>query len=83
MGLKNKHPPGVLREPPGGFSLRLYRIPGIDPRLKPTFDRRHVFEAIGQKNLRRTGAAFFVRSGAIGDDPLVLVECIYAAFQID
>jgi hypothetical protein len=79
MELRNRNLPEAsgLQE----VFLRFQRIPCVDPRLKTPFDGRHMLEAIGQQNLRRTGAAFLGGSGAVGDDPLRLVEFVQAAFQ--
>ena len=52
------------------FVLWFGWIPRFGPRLKSTPNGHHVAEAVIQQDLRRTGAAFFRRSGAVHDDPL-------------
>ncbi len=49
-------------------------------------DRVDALEAVLDQNLRRTGAGFFIRSGTVGDDPLVgiqLVEPVRQVVQLD
>ena len=54
--------------------LRLYREACLLPRVEFAENGAYVGEAVMQKNERRTGAGVFIRSGAVGDDPLVLVQ---------
>ena len=54
--------------------LRLYRESCIDPGGKPAQQCIDTRIAIVQKEERRTGARMFVRSGAVGDDPLVFLK---------
>jgi hypothetical protein len=56
------------------MNLRLHRLPGVDPGLEPAEDGSYFLIAILQKDKRRTGARMFLQSGAIGDDPLVLLQ---------
>jgi hypothetical protein len=54
--------------------LRLHRIARIDPSLQTAKDSTNVGVTMMQQDERRPGARVFVGSGAIGDDPFVLVE---------
>ena len=53
---------------------RLHRLPGIDPGLEAAKEGCHFLITVLQKEERRTGARVFIRSGTVGDDPLVLVQ---------
>ena len=57
-------------------SLRdlLDRESQIDPRIESANDGADAGEAVVQQEERRTGARVFVRSGAVGDDPLTFFE---------
>jgi len=55
--------------------LRLYRESCIDPGGEPAQECIDTCVAIMQKEERRTGALVFVLSGAVGNDPLVFLEC--------
>ena len=54
--------------------LRLHRASRFRPSLVSAEDRRDVFVPVMQQEERRTGARVFFLSGAVGDDPLVLVD---------
>ena len=53
---------------------RLNRIARIDPRFQTAEQGFDSFVSVVQHEERRTGARVFVRSGAIGDDPLLFIE---------
>ena len=55
-------------------NLRLCRESCIDPSGEPAQQCLDTCIAIVQKEERRTGALMFVRSGTVGDDPLVFIE---------
>ncbi len=55
-------------------SLRLNWIPLVDPGFKTAQEGGNIGEAIGQHDLRRTGAALFIRSSAVGDNPILLAQ---------
>ena len=54
--------------------LRLCRKSRIDPGGEPAKQGIDTRIAVVQKEERRTGALMFVRSGTVGDDPLVFIE---------
>ncbi len=54
--------------------LRLNRIIGINPCLNAAKDGGDILESVFNQNRRRTGACFFVGSGAVGSDPLGLIQ---------
>ena len=56
------------------FRLWLYRITCINPSLKAAQDGSDMLITIMQQDERRTGTCVFLVSGAIGDDPLILIE---------
>ena len=56
------------------YFLGLNRIARIDPRLKTAEQGFDLCVSIVQHEERRTGARMFVRSGAVGDDPLIFIE---------
>ena len=51
-------------------------IASVHPGAKTTFDGSDALKTIVDEDLRRTGARLFIRSGAVGDDPLAGVELI-------
>lgn len=55
-------------------SLRFEGITGIHPGLESAEQGFHFFITVAQEQERRTGARMFVRSGAVGDDPLLFFE---------
>ena len=58
---------------------RLHRLPRFDPGLEPAQDGSDFLITVLQKDKRRTGARVFLQSGAVGDDPLGLVQ-VYACW---
>ena len=54
--------------------LRLYREACLNPGGEPAQQGIDTCIAIVQKEERRTSALMFVRSGTVGDDPLVFIE---------
>jgi hypothetical protein len=62
--------------------LRLNRITGIFPGSEAAQDRGDVFETIVEQDPRRTGAGMLVKSGAVGDDPLVGIQFGQAGWDI-
>lgn len=50
--------------------------------MEPSQDGRHVGEAAVDQFLRRTGAGFFSRSGAVGDDPGIFLKLIQMIRQV-
>ena len=56
------------------YVLRFYRLTGVDPGLKTAKERRDFLITVLQQEERRTGACVFIRSGTVGDDPLILVQ---------
>jgi hypothetical protein len=54
-------------------------IPGLLPGGIPTQEGFNPLETGIDQDARRTGAAFFRRSGAVGDDPLIRVQLFHPA----
>ncbi len=54
-------------------------ITSLHPGAKTAFDGSDALETIANEDLRRTGTRLFIRSGAVGDDPLTAVKFIQAA----
>ena len=54
--------------------LRFHRITGVEPAFEAAENGVDSGKAVFEQDGRRTGALFFTRSGAVGDDPLVRVE---------
>ncbi len=57
-------------------------VAGLDPGVEATEDGLHVREAMTFQDLRRTGAGLFIRSGAVGDDPLRRVQLGEAGLEV-
>jgi hypothetical protein len=59
-----------------------HRITDILPGCETSQDGRHICKTVLQHDLRRTGAGFFARSGAVSNDPLIRVKFAQARFHI-
>jgi len=53
---------------------RLHRLSGIDPGFEPAQDGSDFLITVLQKDKGRTGACVLLQSGAVGDDPPILVQ---------
>ena len=51
-----------------------YRKPSLLPGCETSQKGGRLFETVFEQDLRRTGAGLLRRSGAVGDDPFLLVE---------
>jgi hypothetical protein len=56
------------------FHLWFRGVASVDPGFKSAEHGLHVGVSVIDQEERRTGARMFVRSGAVGDDPLVFFE---------